>query len=231
LSEQIATPRIGRRERNKREKRERILAAAHKLFRKNGFAATTLQQIADLADVGFGTLYLYTKSKEDLLVQVFAVDMHAVIDESFAAARATRPLPAQFVRFFRPLLRYHNQDLRLARAMFRELGAINNVGLRHEVQTVVDSTYTKLATFVTMAQERGEVGSDFSAEEAARIVFAIYHDFLTAYLGEYVTGERFWEQLRRSFSLLMAGLATSQSRGSFKKRPTSALARSRSAKI
>jgi AcrR family transcriptional regulator len=61
----------GRREQNKQEKLARIAAAAKALFAAKGFAQTTTQEIAERAEIGAGTLFLYAKSKEDLLVMVF----------------------------------------------------------------------------------------------------------------------------------------------------------------
>src|SRR5215467_13188173 len=75
-----------RRERNKRQKQERILHAARLLFARKGFERATTREIAEAADVGAGTLFLYTGKKEDLLVSTFAEDMRSVIDEAFVDA-------------------------------------------------------------------------------------------------------------------------------------------------
>ena len=56
-------PWIGFRERGKRDKRERILAAARELFTRHGFSGVATQQIADRADVAIGTLYLYPSTR------------------------------------------------------------------------------------------------------------------------------------------------------------------------
>lgn len=56
-----------RRERKKEETRDRILKAAFKLFVQNGFENTTIDQIADMADIGKGTFYNYFSSKEAAL--------------------------------------------------------------------------------------------------------------------------------------------------------------------
>jgi len=61
---------VGRRERNKQNKLERITAAAGELFAKHGVDEVTTQQIADKADIGTGTLFLYAKSKGELLLLV-----------------------------------------------------------------------------------------------------------------------------------------------------------------
>ena len=50
------------------DKRQRILDAARKRFRYYGVRKTTMQEIARDAGVAVGTLYLYFKDKDDLLV-------------------------------------------------------------------------------------------------------------------------------------------------------------------
>lgn len=66
----LASPPLGRRERNKQEKLERITAAARELFTARGVDEVTTQQIADKADVGTGTLFLYARTKGELLLLV-----------------------------------------------------------------------------------------------------------------------------------------------------------------
>lgn len=53
--------------REKEERRQAIIDAAEKLFYKNGFENTTMDEIADETELSKGTLYLYFKSKNELL--------------------------------------------------------------------------------------------------------------------------------------------------------------------
>ncbi|HEY4071753.1 MAG TPA: TetR family transcriptional regulator [Herbaspirillum sp.] len=57
----------GRRERKRRETRERIAAAAKKLFLEHGFEGTTIEDITEAADVSKRTFFGYFPSKEDLI--------------------------------------------------------------------------------------------------------------------------------------------------------------------
>ncbi|ROS30624.1 TetR/AcrR family transcriptional regulator [Cellulomonas sp. PhB150] len=59
-----------RRERNKQAKLDRITAAASTLFAEHGVDDVTTQQIAEAADIGAGTLFLYVRSKGELLLLV-----------------------------------------------------------------------------------------------------------------------------------------------------------------
>ncbi|MDP6931179.1 MAG: helix-turn-helix domain-containing protein, partial [Planctomycetota bacterium] len=51
-----------------KDKEERILQAAVRLFGRKGYHASSIADIADEAGVAAGTIYLYFKRKEDLLV-------------------------------------------------------------------------------------------------------------------------------------------------------------------
>jgi len=61
----------GTKRRRASDKRDRILKAAVKVFAKSGFHATRVSEVAKAAGVSDGTIYLYFKSKEELLVSLF----------------------------------------------------------------------------------------------------------------------------------------------------------------
>jgi AcrR family transcriptional regulator len=88
---------MGLRERKKLIRLQRIVAAARDLFIRKGFSNTTIQDIAAEVDVGLGTLYLYAKSKEDLLVMVFKDDILRMIQTSYASIPADAPLLDQLI--------------------------------------------------------------------------------------------------------------------------------------
>ncbi len=59
-----------RRQREKQERRAQILEAARTVFRKKGFLVATMDEVASEAELSKGTLYLYFKSKDDLLMGI-----------------------------------------------------------------------------------------------------------------------------------------------------------------
>ncbi|MET7277750.1 helix-turn-helix domain-containing protein [Kribbella sp. NPDC005582] len=88
-------PPVGRRERNKQEKLDRITAAARELFTERGVDEVTTQEIADQADIGAGTLFLYAKSKGELLLLVQnSLYVEALADGRSAAERTPDVLDA-----------------------------------------------------------------------------------------------------------------------------------------
>ena len=56
------------------DKKEAIRKAAIKIMAKEGFYNTKMQDIADECGIAIGTLYLYFKSKEDILDYIFMVE-------------------------------------------------------------------------------------------------------------------------------------------------------------
>ena len=54
-----------------KEKQKRIIESAIKLFAEHGFHNTSVQEIANLAGVSKGSVYLYFESKEEILLNVF----------------------------------------------------------------------------------------------------------------------------------------------------------------
>ncbi len=57
-----------------KNKENEILAAAIDVFLKKGFSGTNMQDIADKAQIGKGTIYEYFRSKDDLFVQALKYD-------------------------------------------------------------------------------------------------------------------------------------------------------------
>jgi len=70
----------GKRGRNKRKTKEKILAAAMELFRENGLEGTTTKRISQKAGIAEGTLFNYFKTKEDLALFFFQKETHNLIE-------------------------------------------------------------------------------------------------------------------------------------------------------
>ena len=63
------------------DKRDRIMNAAITAFAQNGYHQATMAAVAREAGVAAGTIYLYFKSKDDLLISIFEEKVQGFIDE------------------------------------------------------------------------------------------------------------------------------------------------------
>lgn len=204
-----------RRERNKQQKRERIKAAARKLFSTKGFAATTTQEIAREADIGTGTLFLYVRSKEEVLVLVFRDEMDRVCEKAFASLPRRASLLEQLTAVYGAMVRFHGRDQGLARVFVKEVMFVGE-GLRRSIADFVNGLEARWVTFIEAAKRRGEIAADIPAAVLAENCFAAYLLLLQKWLGlggPLATVEHM-ARLRAAFALQLRGLAPKTSRRS-----------------
>ena len=171
---------IGRAERNKRDKRERLIRAARELFRTKGFEATTTGEIAEAAAVSKGTLFFHAKSKEALLVMMFQEEVGEAIDRAFEKVPDS-PFIDQLVHIFDIMLHQNLRDLELARIFVKELAFVR--GERHGIDVVMDKLFRKLDVLIERATDRGELARDIDAALLGHNLFALYFVFLMLWLG------------------------------------------------
>ena len=77
---EVMETRTETRRRRKAERPQEILEAAFLEFSRNGYAMTTLDQIAERAGVTKGTIYVYFESKEQLFISMVRELMKATLD-------------------------------------------------------------------------------------------------------------------------------------------------------
>jgi AcrR family transcriptional regulator len=204
---ELTVPALGRRERNKLEKRSRIVAAARALFKHKGFDATTSAEIAIAARVAAGTVFTYARTKDELLIMVFHEEMVELAEKAYQAASKTDGLLEQAIAFFETIIRHHERDLPLARALMRELGYVGSAEQRSIVEEITATTLQRLRWLVGNAKSNGEVAAETSLSSSARALFAIFYYHLGSWISGYVNREQFDRALRLDLSLLLRGLS------------------------
>lgn len=69
----------GLRAKHKADRHQRIVEAAARLFRTQGYDTVKMEAIAAAAEVSIGTIYNYYKNKGDLLVAIVSMEVHEVL--------------------------------------------------------------------------------------------------------------------------------------------------------
>jgi len=188
---------VGRRERNKLEKRARIVAAARHLFATQGFAETTTLQIAEAADIGTGTLFLYARSKEDLLVLVFRDEMMEVALDSFRMLPADGTIADKAIAVFSRMIDYHARDLDLTRLLMREIIIPADAERQSAMDALTAVIFDGFAQLVDQERQAGRIASRFEPVLVGRTIFAIYYFGLLRWLSGRTDREGLLGQLRR----------------------------------
>jgi len=112
---------VGRRERHKQDKLDRITAAAGELFAKHGVDDVTTQQIADRADIGTGTLFLYAKTKSELLLLVQNSSYVHALEVGRAAADGVADALDAVMAIVRPVVECNRIQIDNGRTYLREI--------------------------------------------------------------------------------------------------------------
>jgi AcrR family transcriptional regulator len=164
-----STP-AGRRERNKQEKLDRIVAAASELFAEYGVDDVTTQQIADKADIGTGTLFLYAKTKGELLLLVQTSRYIEALERGRADAEATPGALDAVLAIVRPIVECNRVQIDNGRTYLREMVFGDPEEPRH-AEALAIAAQTEEAVAAVLRRD-----NPVRAEEAAtlaRVVSAI----------------------------------------------------------
>jgi AcrR family transcriptional regulator len=161
---------LGRVARKQLRKREALVEAGYKVMSERGIDSATMQEIAELADVGAGTVYSYFKSKDELAVAVLERLMHELALR-IEIATADFKDPAQIYAYgVRMVIEHATGDHRwkqllhraevIANAMFNCMGpfAIRDIETATKAGRfkVKDAKLTfKLASFAIIGASRG----------------------------------------------------------------------------
>lgn len=107
----VANSIASRRDRKKTTARAKIISTAIDLFSKHGISNVTVEQIAEAADIGKGTIYNYFDTKEAVVV-AFMVDLERRVQARIAKIIKSRgslaSILTEYIQFqFRLKKRYH----------------------------------------------------------------------------------------------------------------------------
>src|SRR5437879_1078997 len=160
------------RQRQAEETRRRILVAARSLFERRGYAVTTLEAIADLAEVSPKTITAVFGSKLALLAEVinpeaFSPRVRQLIEELRATEDPSRRLSlvAQITRQAYEPLASSLELLRTAGAVAPELADL--------AQQVEARRRRNQARLIVSLHEQGVLRSGLSFEEATDVLWAL----------------------------------------------------------
>jgi len=188
------------------DKGDRILAAATQVFARHGFFGAQVADVARQAGVAAGTVYLYFRSKDDLLIAIFEKTMASAIVEGRQALASLTDPEARLRRIAR---------LHLARlGADRDLAVVFQVELRQTTKFMARFSATGLRDYlgiirdvITDGQTRGRFRSEPSPTLVAKMLFGALDEMAT----NWVLSERKYDLASDAdavIDLFVAGLAS-----------------------
>ena len=175
----------GLRERQKAGRRRDILAAAAKLFRRDGFTDTAIATIAQEAEVAAGTVYNYFESKGDLLIALVALDGEEV--RTAGKAIITNP-PKDAIQAITKLLTFYidHSLIHLSKELWRNAMATAltqpaspfGVGYAELDRKLAD----QVGELVRILQQRGQIDPRIDCRTAGDVLFAVVNSLFMLFV-------------------------------------------------
>ena len=162
-------------------KRESILRAATRVFARNGYFNSKVADIAREADVADGTVYLYFKSKEEIL--------HSIFDQNMAEAIAAGRVLIEKLRDpgekLRRIATLHLERL----GADRDLAVVFQVELRGSTKFMQEFSAAGFAEYLGLLRQTFEEGQrsgvfrkDLNAKLVSKILFGALDEMATNWI-------------------------------------------------
>jgi TetR/AcrR family transcriptional regulator, fatty acid metabolism regulator protein len=159
-------------------KYEAILRAAIKVFARSGFFNSKVADVAREAGVADGTVYLYFKNKDDILVSIF----NHVMEEALALGRERLAEVTDPVEKLKRIVHAHLD--RIGRD--RDLAVVFQVELRSSTKFMEQFSATKVTEYLDMirgvieeGKRRGVFRSGLNTTIAAKVLFGALDEMAT----------------------------------------------------
>ena len=169
------------------DKRDAILKAATHVFARNGFFNSQVADVARAAGVAAGTVYLYFRSKDDLLVSLFERTMREAIAEGRSALTEVEAPRDRLTRIARLHLGRLGRD--------RDLAVVFQVELRQSTKFMerFSSTYLRdylglIRQTIADGQASGAFRDEISPTIAAKVFFGALDEMATNWV---LSGRRY----------------------------------------
>ena len=188
----------GRREARRAQMRARLLTAALHLFGEQGYDGTTIDQIAERADVARQTVLNHYPHKRDF-PRAWGQQRRDRLLDLAESGGPEEPVRERLSRYYAALARINEDERELTRMLYVSLW--HDDVLAHQ-RPVPDA----ILDAIQQGQHSGELAPDMDSSAAAEVLTAIYFDTLSRWLVEPDPPFDLQAALQRKLDLVLAGL-------------------------
>lgn len=194
------------RERNKEKKRVAMFKATRELLSSEGYDGTTMEAIAERAEVGVATVYKYFGTKDGLVMELVRGDMEEMLEEiSRVVADPPADLADAVIAVLAPA-----ENLQLAKdgaslvrhvidEMWHKQGEVRNEFARWAAAELQARIEALLADF----QRRGALEQGMDTAVAARVIYSLFdYNYIRFARGQITTVEEMAELTNRQVRML-----------------------------
>ncbi|GLO66783.1 MULTISPECIES: TetR/AcrR family transcriptional regulator [Oceanobacillus] len=163
---------------NQKPKYHQIIEAAVKVIAENGYHGSQVSKIAREAGVADGTIYLYFKNKEDILVSVFEQKMGQFVDKIADAIEGKSNVPDKLLKLIEMHFSQLSADYHLAIVTQLELRQ-SNLSLRLQINQVLKPYLTMIDHIVQEGVDQGEFREGLNIPLVRQMIFGTLDEIVT----------------------------------------------------
>ncbi|AYB46966.1 MULTISPECIES: TetR/AcrR family transcriptional regulator [Bacillales] len=192
----------------KNEKYHLILQGALKVFAENGYHRSQVSKIAKAAGVADGTIYLYFKRKEDILIRLFQEKLGELVGKFHESVEGT----TDAVEALRTVCSIHFSELEsnpeLAYVTQIELRQ-SDLELRKEIGSALKPYIVLIENILEQGIQEQKFRSDLNVKLVRNLIFGAMDEAVTSWL---ISGRKYSlsDQADETLSFFLSGVSGGQ---------------------
>ncbi|KMY51169.1 TetR/AcrR family transcriptional regulator [Peribacillus loiseleuriae] len=164
-----------------RPKYKQIIDAAVVVIAQNGYHQAQVSKIAKQAGVADGTIYLYFKNKEDILISLFYEKMGYFVEQIEDEIKETMSAAEKLLVMIRKHFQILASDANLAIVTQLELRQ-SNLELRERINDVLRDYLKIVDTIILEGKESGEFLSNLDVRLTRQMIFGTIDETATTWI-------------------------------------------------
>ena len=157
----------------KQRTRERVLAAARRLFSERGYEGATIRDIATAAGMSTGAVFASFADKSELFEEILTADYEVIYAQMTQAARTAKTVDEALLGLFGVAYSFHLEQLPLLRASISESWTRSEAAERR-ARNDLKHIFKLIGVTLQRAVDEGQLKKDIDAKLLAEITWDVY---------------------------------------------------------
>jgi TetR/AcrR family transcriptional regulator, fatty acid metabolism regulator protein len=163
------------------DKRRVILDAAIRVFAREGFHRCRVSDIAREANVAYGLVYHYFRSKDEVLNTIFSERWSLLLETIAEVEKQEAPVREKLYAIASFIIDSYQHNPDLMKVIIVEVTRAANTFGSHHLEEITQA-YEGIAEIVAGAQEEGTLRDDISATFASLCFYGAIEQLLSAWI-------------------------------------------------
>ena len=164
------------------EKQRRIRDASRAMFLSKGFEEATIRDIARIAEVAQGTLFLYASSKRELLFMLYNDFLEQVSDSCMTVPERQLSVVESLMQITLIHLQRYTDEIAIARLSLVNLNLYDNSREAERFGIVYAQMISLIEGLLRRAIDKGELGPDTALRPIASMIFTLLIELFKSYI-------------------------------------------------